>query len=623
MKKNIISFLFSIFLLCGCQTSSSIIKEKLNFTSDYNQVCNEGLIHINTIGSSSSKKAINYLPRGYYGNRPYEGIFEFGGQAGDTKGKKCPPMQFDLDKDKYTLTFLIAFEKDPIDFPSNKIVKKLGYEISITSISNEVRKEIYLLEADRFSEIFNIMADTYAQYLNSDAPMLVVMREEKSLRILVTLNSGDKINYIRIHYGDYPQTFVNAGLFYYQAGLQYIDPKEEPKGDDCTRLSYTKKLGTHYEFNLISQYGYRFSKNYLLSNFIYKDETDNEQNHVTEILDPQDYFNTGHIAPIGSKYVITISVTNSIGNKSTLVFYLEVKDMQPPKIEKKNEFEYLKISYKEKLDEKFIKENFLINDNYDDICECRILTMDDEELPKDKIGRLQVKVEAKDTSNNISTYPFIIERIDDIPPVIELTYNEINIPKGKIITSENLLKMFTCYDEIDGDIIPVVLENTYSKNLEEYGEYEFIVSATDEENNTSKKKLRILINESDSPVFYVKESFITFIEGDVPSEKDIVQSLIREKILPDKNYTSSKIISGDTISSEMKAGDYFTTIQFFADDGFSDVVDLEIRVLEKEKSGLEETVDKDENEKEELSLWQRICKWFRDLWTSFLKLFEF
>lgn len=614
------------FLLSGChEMVPANQKEKMMFDQEYTKVCEAG--SLNAFDYDLEKAGRNLLPTGYYGNYPDSGIVEIGGKAGDVNGKKRPPMDFMVTKSVTTINFSVVFETNPYDFPSSQMLMELGYECSVLKADGTTEDIVRLERVNRFSELFTEPLNGWAHIDSTGRCHTVIVTTDNILNMSVNIFNGEKINYVRFHYGAVPQTYVNVAAFITNGKIGFENcAKKKYEGNDCTRYDYTKKVGSYQEYNLVSQYGYRFSKNYLLSCFIIKDEEDNSQEHVTEILDPDDYFHTGDTAKVGSVFDLTISSTNSSGRTAKIILHLTVKDKMGPMIYLKNEADKISVSYKQVFDDEFVNRYFDISDNCDEKCEVSVLDMDGRALLTNKIGTFQAKIVAKDSSDNKTEFPFSLELIDDVSPVISASQSELTIPSDKVMTTDRLLNLFTCEDEIDGRITPVVEVNTYTNNYDVPGEYEFTISATDRSGNKSVSSIKIFVVQPNTPVFFVKESFLTFTQGNIPSEKEIIQSLIRENVLEDKNYTSSNLVDGEEISNHLEVGKHYATMQYFADDGTSQIVDLTIEVISKAETGLQDAKKNDgpgddSSSGEKLTWWQKFCNWWKKLWESIVSFF--
>ncbi len=608
-------FLSLVLPLFGCDSFHTEIKGKIPYDDQYHEVCEVGDLDIHD-DVSGAIYGVNVLPLGYYGSYPDTGILEIGNRAGDENGRLCPVMDFNIVKRNTTILFSVMFESNPLNFPSNVIRKKLGYEICYLDVNGNEQFINHYNQAERLSEVYSRTSLPGYHFDDSYSKITSFIYEPKNaLCLTINFMKKEKLKYIRFVYGDVPMNYLNVAATLSRSNLDEDIPKKYDGGNDCNRYDYKKKLGSDVEYELTSQYGYCYSRNYLLSLFIVKDENDNTQDHITTIEDPDNYFTTGRYAPLGSRYDLFIKHTNSLGNTSTLTLHLTVKDKSAPLIEKKNE-EEIRVSYAQKFDSSFILKHFDVTDNYDESVSLELLDTYGNPL-KAEVGKTTVTLSAKDTSGNVSKYPFVLERFDDVPPVIEAENDEVILTTDKVLTSASLLSMFSVHDEIDGDIAPSIEENTYSSNCHDVGEYVFSVSATDKSGNKNVKSIRILVQEADKPVFYAKESFFTFIEGEIPSEEQILSSLVRNHVLEDKNYIRMEYLSGDEISSSLREGNYESTVNCVADDGTSTMVSLSIEVVRK-NIGLQDVAEDETTKAEDVeeSFWERIGRWFRELFES-------
>lgn len=624
MERKIGKLVLIASLLCfSCQEKGSIIKGKIPYDDQYHNICELGDFNIHDDDPTRSYYGINFLPPGYYGSYPDTGILEIGGRAGDENGRECPIMDFNVTKRNATLLFSIQFESNPLYFSMNHIRKQLGYEICYLDPEGNEQYINHYTQGDSLGEVYSRQGINGYHYDDSYSRIVSFIYEPKNaLCISMNFMKKEKLKYMRFIYGDIPYTYRNVSITLSRSNIDDDIEANYSLENDCSRNDYIKKLGSDVEYELTSQYGYCYSKNYLLSLFIVKDENDNTQDHLTTIIDDDNYFTTGRYAPLGSRYDLLFRHTNSLGNTSTLTLHLTVKDKSAPLIQKKNEQE-IKVSYKTDFNSDFINRYFNVTDNHDEEVIMEIQDSFGNPLTNE-IGKKTVVLKAIDSSDNISKFPFVLERFDDIPPSITTKYDEINISKNQVMTSTDLLSLFSVYDEIDGKMTPTIEENTYSTNCHEVGEYFFTVSATDKAGNRNTKTIKIYVNEESKPIFYTKESFLTFVEGNIPSSEDIINSLIRNKVIKDRNYISMEYIAGDEISSSLKEGSYESTIECIADDGESEIIDLYIEVIRKEETKLQKTENNEESaqEKEE-SWWDKFCRWWKELFESILDIICF
>lgn len=612
-KIKIFKLLISCFLLSSC-TVKAKINYKLNYSNDYQEVCEEGLLKISDTNSVYNQ---NMLPIGFSGAHPSKGIYEIGGHCGDENQKMINPLSFHLSSEYGTsIIFSLAFKNNPINFPVNKMMNELGVEISRKNRDGSDITERYFKEANRLKDIYVQSGTNYYVGMSKGRYSTFIYSPANLLGISYKMYPGEEINYIKFYYGDIPQDVVNAAIFLQSGSDSSKGGLDKYDGSDCSRTSYSTNLGSHYEFDIVSQYGTVYSKDYLLSKFIAVDKEDNTTDHVSLIDDPDNYFTTGHKAKIGTTFKVTIYAIDSESNRSDLIFNFIVKDLLAPEITPLFKDE-ITISYKEKLNDAFINKYFFIADNYDETTINEIVKKDGSKINNNETGKIECKLISKDSFNNKSEYNFTIKRIDDIPPVISCKYEELNLNTETVLTQEYLLSFFSIEDEIDKNPELYVETNTYSKNSKELGLYSFIVTGKDKSGNTSSLSLSIYVLNSSGPIFYTNQSFLTFARGNAPSEEEIISSLIRRNILPNKKYVSSNLIDGKAIDNNLEIGEYSITMQYIADDNSSYLVDLLIEVVESETLGIKEG----EVTSTELSWWQKFCNWWIKLFNKIKSFF--
>lgn len=614
-KAKLIYSLLSLLLLTGCEKVNST-KKAIIITDDYKTVCEDAIFSLN------GKTNVNVLPIGYHGAYPDSGIYEIGGYCGDEKGNKVSPFDLGITNSTgQSVSFTIAFDSNPLYFSSNNAFIPLGFEVSIRKTDGNDEIIDRTTKAFKLSEIFNKSNENY--YINGSIGRTngYLYLPCNVMGINIKLYPGEKVNYVRFIYGEIPHNIINASVFLQSGEDLSKGALDVYDGSDCSRTQYTKNIGSNAEYNLISQYGTVYSKDYLMSKFIVKDDFDNTNEHVSDYLDPDDYFNTGHKATIDSKFDVTFYKDDNAGNRGQIVFHFTVKDKIGPVITKISD-ENLQLSYKTEFNNNFIYQNFYVIDNLDnDNCKVTLTNIDGNEIDR-SLGEKTLLLKAEDSSGNVSKLSFDVNLIDDIPPVITSKHDELTLSPNSVITSDSLLEMFECVDEIDGKINLSVKENTYSGNASVIGNYKFSVYAYDKSGNYSEKAIDIYVTDLEAPIFFAKQSFLTFVQGQVPDEDLIVQSLIRQKVLPDKNYVSSELIEGYEITNDLEVGEYTSTMQFFADDMSTEIVDLTIEIVEKKNLGIHDAIDSiDKLEEEELSFWAKFCRFWIDLWNNIVSFF--
>ena len=111
----------------------------------------------------------------------------------------------------------------------------------------------------------------------------------------------------------------------------------------------------------------------------------------------------------------------------------------------------------------------------------------------------------------------------------------------------------------------------------------------------------------------VRESFLTVIAGEVPSLEDVVKALIRQNVLPNKVYTSMKIIEGEELDDSLPVGKHSMTLEVEDEDGQKEYVALTVEVVQKET--IEDPLT------HTLTFWEKFCQFWIDLWKKIVAFF--
>ena len=598
--------LSTLFPLCSCSfPEKEIKKEKAMVEDEYQSVCISGNREVPT------EAGANLLPTGYWGNYPDAGIVEIGGKAGDENGKRLSPIDMKLEKQTF-FSLTVSFDGDPMYFPSNTLLNQLGYEFSYIDEYNKEQSKTCLYEASQFSSLFHDYEPNYAQ--GPDDERLIrttfyVYHPQNAIGMNFYLKKGQKLNYVKIYYGDRPQNILNVALFQQYWNMDKAI-SQLYQGVDCSKKDYLKNVGSFPVYHMYSNYGTIYSKNFLLSSFLARDEEDQSEFHITEVEDEDGYFLVGDKAPIGSKFTVRLLARDNNFNTSMVTFYFTVADLRAPLIVPKQE--EIDVSYT-KTNQEIIEEYFYISDNVDKELDNKIRLSNGSLLPSKQIGDFDCVLTSKDQNQNESKYEFTLHVKDDIPPVIKNDFDELNLSVSQAYTTTQLKELFTAEDEIDGKCEVSIMENTYSSHAREVGSYYITIEAKDKSSNTTTKTIQIHVSDENGPVFFVKESFLSFAQGKAPTKEEIIASLIRQEVLPDKKYQDMVLVSGTEIFSELEEGTYEATYQFIAVDESEEFIDISFEVLPQN--------DTTDSEVEEKGFWQMIADFFIRIWEGIVSFF--
>lgn len=559
--------------------------------------------------ASSGSTVRNNLPPGFYGNHPDQGVLEIGGTAGNPLGEKIPEMTL-TGGTRQMLT--IRFEEGITALKDAGFLGRVGYSIAIRTDEGVKTEEVFSSDL-RLDDFFQKQANgdykcprrgtEFNSYMMFDA-------DENAFSLTFDYQKEYKLVSIRFYYSDVPAKLDNVSLY------ANVYPQSEIfsavyNGDSCTG-SYTRNVGRNPVYELNSQFGTIFSKDFLVRSFIARDENLKEAIHP-EIEDPDNYFEYGDKADVGESFVVYLRASDPSGNVSKVTLHMTVVDSRGPNIVLKSP-DAIEASYASDFaSSDFIDSHFIVRDNYDANPVCQVLLEDGSPIPEKEIGSFPARLVASDSFGNETSKAFELNLIDDVPPVIDVQGEELVLRQDLTYSREKLLSLFTAYDEIDGDLDVIVTEDTYLGHEKEIGEYVFAVKATDSSGNVAEKKLTIRVEDSEGPTFYVRESFLTVIAGEVPSLEDVVKALIRQNVLPNKVYTSMKIIEGEELDDSLPVGKHSMTLEVEDEDGQKEYVALTVEVVQKET--IEDPLT------HTLTFWEKFCQFWIDLWKKIVAFF--
>lgn len=390
---------------------------------------------------------------------------------------------------------------------------------------------------------------------------------------------------------------------------QWVDYNHEPAG-------ITDEAGGPYQdgykYNISIQYGSQLTVGELKNSLTAYDFGDGKFHEVVLVSDNY----TDNRNTLDTELDVVFSSTDSRGNTSTFTFCIYIKDDTPPEIEQINA--RIELSYTENITEEKLLTFFSFSDNYLNEIESKKITNFNSEIPENYIGEINFNVEARDLSNNLSTFFSSAFIVDDIPPEIEGD-DEIVIKAGEAFSDEDILSRYSAIDEIDGETEVTIKSNGIEGNTNSIGLYTCELESRDSSNNSSTKTIFIQVVDSEGPAFYVSESTITQYGTHVISSDEIVKSLVRTNQLPSKNYVYSEFLYGNypTQEKELKVGTYSEKIAAHADDGSVEYSNVTILVKD----------EKDQTKSTNYTLFERISNWFSSIWKSlksfFAKIFTF
>lgn len=568
-------------------------------------VCTSGYLN----GEALSTK--NLLPPGFYGNYPDIGVLEIGNRAGGIREGKVPPMHMD-ESGRYILTF--RFTEGIQSFSDARYLGRVGYVLRMQTpdglVEDRVLSDGTEIRLDTFLERNNI-GDYYAPGFVSSPTSSVLMysNEEKAFSVTFDYERDWSFESLTFYYADVPAEIDNVSLY------ENIYPQSEIysavySGESCLD-GYDTNVGTDPIFELKSQKGTVFAKDFLVHAFVARDENLPGEIHPI-IEDPDNYFNEGMDADVGDTFTVFLRAEDDLGNVSRVRLNITIVDTKGPRIQKIGE-ESVTASYAEDLEE-VIENSFIIRDNSNEKVEFEVKLENGNPIPQNRIGEFDAVLSARDIYGNETAVSFPLRLIDDVPPVLECALDEIVLQQGTRYSREKILSFFSAVDDIDGDVDILVTKDTYIGNEDVVGTYAFEVEATDSSGNTATKTIAIRVEDSEGPTFYVKDTFLTVVEGEIPSIDDVVEALIRQSVLENKNYVRKEIVEGGPLDDSLSIGVYPMVLLVVDEEGTEEHVSLTIEVRAKDSL-------QDPTLPEAKGFWARFCQFWIDLWEKIVAFF--
>lgn len=310
----------------------------------------------------------------------------------------------------------------------------------------------------------------------------------------------------------------------------------------------------------------------LLANYSAVDEYDGE---LEIIVEEDDY--TAHTSEIGT-YAVTISSTDSSGNKETIPVSIVIEDTISPEITSST---LMTQNISTPISTMTILSNITTSDNYNvqaDIT--KEITRDTYSVNNTSKGVYEIDVLLTDTSGNESTTTITITVIDDINPTITGP-NSLVLSYKDIQEIEDIKLLFTLFDNEttfeSSDL--VVTANNYSVNSDQLGEYIMTLELTDESLNKTVKTVNIRVIDDVGPVLTTDDYIVSVSSAARVTNKDLVNILVKHNKVENKEY-DVEVTLDEYTSNVTIPGSYKYQIDLIDKDGNIEHKDFVIKVEE-------------------------------------------
>ena len=567
----------------------------------------------NRITYADADSLVNKLPLDFYANAPAEGHLGIGGEHARPLEKKREPIWVDTPEGKIDIG--IVFAQD-IGFQNkNRERRALGFSFDFT-IDGKPYKKTYRKVVNDLPSLFHQMGKVDD---NEDEEILKTsffLWNERTINLRIDLDGHHifYLNSVDFYYGDLPKDIWYAYLLPQNDNDRYLISNKQ---DFCHShdKEYNLNIGTKAEFTLYSPYGSFYDRRYLEESFgVRRYPGDNElitDNNVVNGITSR-YFVDSYLAPIGTTYEVE-RYSSYRGYDEKIILHRIVGDKKPPTIYFPHGKE-IKLSYKSDFTSyQSYEGEVLITDNKDEIIRTKLLRKDGTELPENTCDTFDCILSCYDRMQNKSQEEVKVTLIDDLPPHRKAEYSDIFLPKGTRISKKELLSYFQIEDDIDKHPTRKIREDTYSGKQSVPGNYLFTVEGKDKEENTSSLTRKIHVKESFGE-YYLRDGFVKVLETEIPTKEELVSLFIQSGRLPDKNYSFIEQIEGETISSNLKPGDYQRKLKL-SSQGEADIVfPFVLSVMKKETDSFQR------EEKE--SFLERIISFILKIFTAIVDFFK-
>ena len=557
----------------------------------------------------------DFLPQGYLNPSSEEGSFTIG----EKEETDLAPLRFKNTSEEY-MTLLFSFETPLSSFPLNRAKDRIGYRLEYKKKGEEKKSVSAYIKASSLKNSFTFDPFTNTKILQTFSPLqssLFYLPVSEMFALPFAIEEECTLYSLTFDYGDNPEPLKKVSLVKGKVLPTGIPTIQESyiSSCNCSKSSYDQVLNDTMTCSLESNFGHPLNPEYLKTRFAIRDPNDALIfAYPDTLVDKDGYYRVGGNAALGSTFRLELS-SSLYPDAGTVHLAITVVDKKAPTITKLQE-EEIEASYTtDFLGEEFLQSHFHYYDNYDG--EDIAFSLAEENgyaFNRFQMGKRNVLLKGEDSHGNTGSYPFSLSLYDDVPPLLESSKDEIHITSDTLYSEEDLLSFFEAEDEVDGTVEIVFQENSYSGKERQTGNYEIKALARDKAGNESEKTLYLSVVPKGAPTYYVKGSFLSFLQGQIPSKEELLTTLIRNGLLPDRSYTSLRTYEGEELDDRLKPGTYDITLEAISEEGESNYCDLTIEILPKESKKEEET--------ESGGFFARIVAFFKKLFEAILSFFR-
>lgn len=601
-----LSLLMSVGKAANVSTNLSSSSTVLRASSSTDQT--------NMDGIATEQGSSNRLPKRFYGNVPDTGIVEVCGKAGNVfRNTSLPSLTVNM-KTEFWIVFM--FKEDLRDFKSTN---DTTYGFYMETKSNGVPEKIdFRMRGKALTDCFDLDLTTknYVPKYSENRTMayknfyLYPDSDGSYHKFAIVFKKNVTIHTLKLYYSDVPREITNVVMNSLEDRDMFITEDNVYDGAD---KDYEEKSDlTGNSLDLEMNYGDSISEDTIRTQFLDAYSFSKVQNIY--FTDPDGYFRIGKKAPLEKTYPLTMRIRYTTGNDTLIRLNIKIVDKKAPEVFPLYQLPInLNTSYDSLKDNAvFARTHFFIQDNYDTDVNIRVEDYRGNQLLGDNICDIAARIRATDSHQNETVYSFSLNAYDAVGPKINQSVSEVSTTPEEKLSIEDLLSYFYAEDEIEGIVNVSIYNDEYTTNYDKIGDYKFVVSAKDSKENMSIATMIVKVREKESSYWTGYQTDFTFTYGSIPPIEEIMESLIRQTILPETEYTGWEQLSGETYDNTLTIGLHEIEIRFYPEEGEPIDVLLSIKVIEAENEAETE---------EELSWWAKFCKWWIDLWAAIVRFF--
>lgn len=284
-------------------------------------------------------------------------------------------------------------------------------------------------------------------------------------------------------------------------------------------------------------------------------------------------------------YNVSFNASDAKSNSSSLSIKLVVKDLSAPTINTSSSTLLYEKSYSDALmaDATLIS-GIVASDNYADT---NALTINvDSTTYKNgynQVGNYNVPVSVSDPSGNVANGNIVVRVVDAVAPVISGASTFATSYTSDISANEIVEKCgITAVDALDGAVGVTISSDGYTAHKAEPGNYDIVVSAKDNSNNTAYFTIHVTVTDNIKPFFLVNKTTLIVENGYAYSPSEIVDAAISSGLIR-TDYTDIEVMQDDYTDNATTEGTYLYRLKVTYADGLEEYVEINLQVMGEEK----------------------------------------